>query len=189
MIAKIKKCFPNIFQEVTSEYQDNLTYVEFLMGILKKLNETIDQVNINSKWIEDFDVKYADLTARVEALENQVRTTLPALMDNKIAALRIEIEALLSRTVDQINAKIDAEVERLDGRINDVTVGKVYVIDPTTGLYAPLQTVIDNLFDASRENALTATEYDELELTATEYDTYQLSAYDYDTKGKTLLSQ
>ena len=186
-IEKIKYVFPNIWQEPVTAYEDNMTYVEFLMGILKKLNETISQVNTNSEWIAEFETKYADLTGRIEALENAVATTLPALMDEKIGNLRIEIEALISQATDQINANLNAQVSRLDTRIDNVAIGKINVIDPTTGISSPLQTVIDNLFDSSRENALTATEYDALDLTATDYDAYELSAYLYDTKGKTLL--
>ena len=59
--------------------------------------------------------------------------------------------------------------------------------DPTTGVLSPLQTVLDNLYGSTREDALTATEYDALDLTATAYDAYDLTAFDYDKYGKTLL--
>ena len=51
-----------------------------------------------------------------------------------------------------------------------------------------LQTVIDNIYGTSREEALTATEYDALNLTATAYDAYELTAFNYDRYGKTLLA-
>ena len=44
---------PNtLFSGITTDFKNNLTYAEFLLGILKKLNEMIDQVNANAEFIE-----------------------------------------------------------------------------------------------------------------------------------------
>ena len=75
-----------------------------------------------------------------------------------------------------------AQLAAVKGLTNNITL-----YDPTTGILSPLQVVIDNIYGTSREDALTATEYDALQLTATAYDAYAVSAFDYDMYGKTLL--
>lgn len=62
-----------------------------------------------------------------------------------------------------------------------------YMINPFTGDYDTVQTVIGYLVSLHRDDALTATEYDALDLDATDYDAYQVDAYDYDFSGKTIL--
>ena len=47
--------------------------------------------------------------------------------------------------------------------------------------------MIDNLFNLSRTDAITASEYDALDLTANEYDAYDLTASQYDNNAKSLL--
>ena len=78
---------------------------------------------------------------------------------------------------------------RLEQEIEDVIAGQIEVFDPTTGVLSPIQSVINNLYNISRGDALTATEYGALDLTATEYDAYELTAQQYDMSGKTLLAQ
>ena len=59
---------PNtLFQGISTDYQDNLTYVEYLLGVLKKMNEIIVQVNSNTSFIEDYD-------GRIEAVEREITT-------------------------------------------------------------------------------------------------------------------
>lgn len=55
------------------------------------------------------------------------------------------------------------------------------------GLYENINTVIMNVYDILRTNAVTCTEFDELELTATEYDAKEITAYNFDVNGKTFL--
>ena len=58
---------PNtLFQGISTDYQDNLTYVEYLLGVLKKLNEVIVQTNSNTSFIEDY-------YGRIEAVEKSHR--------------------------------------------------------------------------------------------------------------------
>jgi helix-turn-helix protein len=86
-----------------------------------------------------------------------------------------------------LRAYVDARDAVLKDYIDNVALGQIYVYNPTTGEKQDLQSVINSLFDVSREDALSASEYDALALTATYYDGQDISAYDYDTVGKTLL--
>lgn len=56
------------------------------------------------------------------------------------------------------------------------------------GTYENVSTVILNVYETLRNNAITCTEFDALELTATAYDAKQISAYNFDVNGKTFLN-
>lgn len=179
----------SIFEPVTSVYENNLTYVEFLLGILKKLNETVAQVNKNSEFIEDYD-------GRIETVEKeiaQLRVDLEegiARQDAEIEARFTQIESTLrtmvSVALDESKAYSDTLYRILDSKIDQVAVGQINVYDPTTGEISPLQDVLNNLA-GSTKNALTASEYDALALTATVYDDKDITAFNYDYNGKAIL--
>lgn len=182
---------PNtLFSGITTDFKDNLTYAEFLLGVLKKLNEMIDQVNNNTAFvdkytgkIEEIEAEIAKIWANFEALHSEIDAETNA----KIEALRQEISNEIYNVRTAIIAYVDLNVSQLDQKIEDVILGDIDVYDPTTGILSPLQTVLDNIYGVSRTNAITATEYDALELTATAYDALELSAFDYDNNGKEIL--
>ena len=49
------------------------------------------------------------------------------------------------------------------------------------------QTVINNIYELSNKDGLTASEFDALNLTASGFDAYQITAYEFDSQGKTIL--
>lgn len=178
------------FQPISTDPKDMMTDVEYLLGILKKLNEVIAQVNSNTEFIEQYSGKIEELEAEIEALkaemtdfENEIKTDI----NNRFAEIKVELQSMIATTLTQANAYTDALGERLEAEIQEISLGQIMVYDPTTGVLSPLQTVIDNLYGSTREDAITATEYDALELTATDYDAYQLTAFDYDKYAKELL--
>ena len=60
----------------------------------------------------------------------------------------------------------------------------LYMINPFTGTYDPIKTVIEYLAGLHKAETYTATEYDALELDADTYDGYEVTAYNYDWFGK-----
>lgn len=194
---------PNtLFQGISTDYQDNLTFVEYLLGVLKKLNEVIVQTNSNTSFIEDYD-------GRIEAVEREIAllraemTEFEAGIDTKFQNLENELEATIDQRLVDIRSELitlitvyraeakaytDQQIANVEEEINNILLGQIQVHDPTTGLTADLQTVINNIYDSTREEALTATEYDALELTATTYDGYEITAFNYDQYGKTILT-
>lgn len=60
----------------------------------------------------------------------------------------------------------------------------LYMINPFTGSYDPVKTVIDYLAGLHKAESFTATEYDALELDADTYDAYECTAFNYDWFGK-----
>lgn len=178
------------FDPISVDPKDMMTDVEFLLGVVKKLNELIAQVNKNTEFIEDYSGRIEKIEAQIIALreeltdfENHINESIAL----QFAEIKIELRAMIATALTQANAYTDAVAERLEEEIEQISVGQINVFDPTTGYYSPLQIVIDNLYNSNRENALTASEYDELELTATAYDGYELTATEYDQSAKTLL--
>ena len=174
------------FQPISVDPRDMMTDVEFLLGVLKKLNDVIAQVNLNTAQID----KIAAIEAEINVLREemtQFEEDVNQSIALQFAELKVELQAMVVTTLAQAKAYTDTMVAQLEQEIQEISVGEISIFDPTTGFYSPLQTVIDNLYNASREDALTATEYDALELTATAYDAYELTATEYDNNGKSLL--
>ena len=178
------------FQPISVDPKDMMTDVEFLLGVLKKLNEVIAQTNSNTEFINNYSGKIEEIEAQVNALRQEM-TQFEADINQSIATqfaeIKVELQSMIATALTQANAYTDTVAANLEQEIQQISIGQISLFDPTTGLYSPLQTVVDNLYTLGRTDALTATEYDALDLTATAYDTYELTAFDYDNNGKSLL--
>ena len=194
---------PNtLFQGISTDYLNNLTFVEYLLGILKKMNEVIAQTNSNTSFIENYDGRIQQLEAEMVEIrreitdfENQVNQEFADLesqlintINQRLIAIRTELVEMLNLVSQQSKAYTDLQIAQVREEINQILLGEIQIHDPTTGLVSDLQTVINNIYDSTREEALTATEYDALELTATTYDGYEITAFNYDQYGKTILT-
>lgn len=178
------------FEPISVDPKDMMTDVEFLLGVLKKLNEIIAQTNSNTEFIDNYSGKIEEIE-RVVAELRQEMTDFEAEITQSItmqfAEIKVELQSMVATTLVQANAYTDAVAQRLEDEIQEISLGQISLFDPTTGLYSPLQVVVDNLYDLGRTDGLTATEYDALDLTATAYDAYELTAREYDNNGKSLL--
>lgn len=187
--------FPKIppigfFEPISVDAKDMMTDVEFLLGVLKKLNEVIKQTNFNTEFINEYSGKIEEIEEEVANLKTEMQNfeeEVTANINQQFLELKADLQSMIAVALNQANAYTDAVAGRLENEIDQISVGQISVYDPTTGLYSSLQVVIDNIYGQSRTDALTSTEYDALELTATSYDAYELTAYDYDNYGKTLL--
>ena len=181
----------SFFQPISVDPKDMMTDVEYLLGILKKLNETIKQVNDNTEFSNSYAGKIEELEAEIEQLRldmEDFETAIHADIDAQFAAIKADLQTEISAILAQTSAYTDAVAAQLREEIRAISVGAITVYDPSTGVLSPLQTVIDNLYGTSRDEALTASEYDALELTAATYDADEITAFDYDRYGKTILS-
>ena len=178
------------FEPISVDPKDMMTDVEFLLGVLKKLNEVIAQTNKNTEFIDKYTGKIEEIEAEVASLRNEM-TQFEADVNQNIAfqfaQIKVELQSMIATALTQANAYTDYVASLLEEEIQQISIGQISLFDPTTGMYEPLQTVIDNLYNLGRTDALTASEYDALELTATEYDAYQLTAREYDNNAKSLL--
>lgn len=181
----------SFFHPISVDPKDMMTDVEYLLGILKKLNETIKQVNENTEFINSYSGKIEELEAEIEQLRIDManfQSEVTISMAEQFTQIKKELQETVAAFMTQANAYTDTVAAQLREEIRAVSVGAITVYDPSTGVLSPLQTVIDNLYGTSRDEALTATEYDALELTATAYDAEEITAFNYDRYGKTILS-
>lgn len=180
------------FEPISVKPDDWMTDVEFLLGMLKKLNEVILQVNKNTKFIDEYSGKIEEIEAEIQALRLEMENfedEVNANIQTQFAGIKIELQAMISTALTQANAYTDAKAAQLEQEIQEISVGNITLYDPTTGILSPLQVVIDNIYGSSREDAITAGEYDALELTASDYDGRELTAFDYDKYAKSLLTE
>lgn len=177
------------FEPISVDPKDMMTDVEFLLGVLKKLNEVIAQTNKNTEFIDEYTGKIEEIEAEIVALRTEFeefKTDVNNSIALQFAEIKLELQSMIATALTQANAYTDAIASQLRNEIEQISVGQIQVYDPTTGLLSPLQTVLDNIYGSSRDG-LSATEYDSLELTATVYDGYQITAFDYDMHGKSIL--
>lgn len=178
------------FQPISVDPRDMMTDVEFLLGILKKLNQVIAQVNKNTEFINEYSGKIEEIEADIASLRQEMaefKTEVNTSIALQFAEIKVELQSMIVTAVAEAKAYTDTIAAQLEEEIQEISLGQISLFDPTTGLYSPLQTVIDNIYNASREDALTASEYDALDLSATAYDAYALTATEYDKNGKSLL--
>lgn len=178
------------FEPISVDPKDMMTDVEFLLGVVKKLNEIVLATNKNTEFINEYSGKIEEIEQQIADLY-EAFDSFKADVENDIALqfnqIKIELQSMIAIALTQANAYTDAIAAQLRVEIEAISVGDISVYDPTTGILSPLQTVIDNLYGTTREEALTATEYDALDLTATAYDAYDITAFNYDKYGKTIL--
>ena len=179
------------FQPISVDPRDMMTDVEYLLGILKKLNETIKQVNSNTEFIDSYAGKIEEIEAEIAALRNEMdifEEDVTNTINDRFAQIQVELQSMIASALVQANAYTDATASILREEIRQISLGQITVFDPTTGEMNDLQSTLDNMYGATREEALTASEYDALDLTATAYDGYDITAFNYDRYGKTILS-
>lgn len=180
----------SFFEPISVEPKDWMTSTEFLMGILKKIDEVVIQTNSNTKFIDEYNGKIEEIEADMTSLKQDMidfKGEVNATILAEFLRIKSELEALVATALNQANAYTDALGERLSAEIEAITLGQIKVYDSSTGQLENLQVVIDNLFNLSRTDAITASEYDALDLTANEYDAYDLTASQYDNNAKSLL--
>ena len=178
-------------------FDESLSWLEQICAILKKLNETIEQVNKNTSWIENYEDQYEKLQEEINLI-NEKLVIMQNDLDTKatkselqtaISNLNTSLRELITSEYNVLKEYVDTGFEDLQYQIDHIDVGNISLYDPTTGLQSPIQVVIDNIYDQTRTEAITAGEFDALELSATEYDSKQITAFNFDRYGKTLLSQ
>ncbi len=178
------------FDPISVDPKDMMTDIEYLLGILKKLNEVIKQTNENTEFINNYSGKVEEIEAEIAALREEMTAfeqDVNTDITNRFAEISVQIQGMISAALIQANAYTDAIAGQLREELRNIALGQITVYDPTTGSLNDLQDTLDNMYGATREEAITATEYDALELTATAYDALEITAFNFDRYGKTLL--
>lgn len=163
---------------------------ESFLQMLRKFYQYLHELTEASKGMSDDIIALREEMTSFEDEINQTIEDINELLvdyDIKIDRIANDLYIYIDDKIVNLRNYVDSQDSILAERIRQIEIGNIRVYDPTTGLYSPIQIVIDNLYDMGRSNALTSSEYDALELSASEYDAYQLTARDYDINGKELL--
>lgn len=167
----IKKYMEQYYQQWTQELEEwEQQITEIINNNNTALNNRIDGLttDLNNKQ-DDFE---QDITQEFNGFKTEILKNIATL-------------ASTIKTTDEANRVWTlAQIEEIK---KDLTGNFPPVIDPTDGKTESIQTALNHMWDAWRENAITAQEYDNLELTANEYDEKELTAQAYDRYGKILL--
>lgn len=193
---------------------DAITTYQFMCKIVEYLNEVIynqkildENGEVIKQMVEDLqeyvDKYLEDLTSIKEELENletdmtalssQVETNtqdisdLDSKIDLSIENLKIYTDNLVQDNFVTLRNYVDYQDNLLDEKIDNIQIGAISLYNPTTGTLDPLQVVINDLYELTNRDGLTATEFDALDLTATEFDAYQITAREFDSEGKIIL--
>lgn len=158
--------------ELTEEYTT-------LMTSFQELKNYVDQ------YLVDVD----DLKQAIEEINIALNNVAEQTTNNslRIEQVNTQLTTLINANFSILKEYIDNQVDELNYKIDNIQIGQIQIYDPTTGIVSPLQTVIDNLYNATNKDGLTANEFDALELTASGFDAYQITAYEFDSQGKTIL--
>lgn len=178
-------------------FDESLSWLEQICAILKKLNETIEQVNKNTSWIDNYEDQYEKLQTEINLINEKLiimQTDLNSKatkseLQTAISNLNTDLRSLISSEYTILKEYVDTGFEDLQYQIDHIDVGNIMLYDPTTGLQSPIQTVVDNIYDQTRTEAITASEFDLLLLSATEFDSKEITAFNFDRYAKTLLEE
>ena len=200
---------------IPSSYLVSMTYEEQLLYLLNKLDkEIVPALNELIEEFSQYDDHFDEIFERLSIIENQITlfneelngvksnineldnkieintsniNLLNEKIDNEISYLREELIDIINNDFNILKQYVDYNDNLLNEKIDNIQIGLINVYDPTTGMIQPLQTTINNLYQLTNKDGLTASEFDLLDLTATEFEAYQITAYQFDSAGKTIL--
>lgn len=194
-----------LYQEVPSLQNENMTYIEYLMGILAYINNWISQYNQLVDIVDDHETRITTIEGKIDPLLEEFQE-LKEFVEQQLTSFVVRLDNLetsvssLQISVNDINRNITALQQQIDnientggggGELNSTQLDQIRqdmkIRNPITGQLDSVENVCDDLFDLHRTNGLTAAEYDALEKTADEYIAYDMTAYQYAISAKTIM--
>lgn len=193
--------------DAITEYQLYCKIVEYLNKVIynQKLledsdNELVDAFNNLKNYVDEYlynipDLKKAikeindrlnELVLRINNLDSSINL-LDQKIDSEVSSLDNRLTQLINDNFTILKNYIDSKVVELNYKIDNLNITDLNVYDPTTGLFSPLQLVLNNIAQLSNKDGLTASEFDNLDLTVTAFESYQITAYNFDSSGKIIL--
>lgn len=203
----MKKCndkFPFTIGMIPTSYLMSLTYEEQIIWICnyieKNILELLEKNNQElielKEYIENYLTGFEELKEEVTNLSNTIDNVITNVNSNtsNINKLNNDLTNAINTLNNKINNDITALKEYSDYQdlllkqeIENIQIGEILIYNPTTGTRESLQIVINDLYQLSNTDGLTAMEFDNLELTASGFDSKDITAYEFDSKGKIIL--
>lgn len=170
--------------DALNDYQMMCQIFKYLDNKIKEVDEKYSGVyDTVSKLESDFENFKVEVINTISNFEKQILTDV----DTKLEAQYVRLVNLLNQYKVVFEAYVNTQIAEVNRRIDDVEVGAINIYNPLTGTIDPISTVIDDLYNQLRYDAITCSEYDGLELTATVYDNYLITANNFDLNGKSIL--
>lgn len=204
VLCKVAKSVNEVI-ETTNQLNDNVSDINSRENQLAdKVNEIAEEINnfeteINGKFdelvvrieaelgekFEDYDRQFAELKAETQAELQALEEEMKDFMEFKFPGFEAEIRALVDEQLGLIQQKFDSLEDDLKGyiynelqKILEEIPHHVWVLDPTTGEYGDIQSVINNFYNVLRYWALTADEFDSLGMTVDELEHITVNGVD-----------
>lgn len=187
----------SIAKTIPLAFDESLSYLETLEAVLKKLEEIRVQTNSNTEFINNLDISLEQIESDIEFIKAEIERInahfieferiINAQVDEKLNANYTRVLQLMSDYQIIFETKLDEKTRDLQEQIDNITIGRINILDPTTGLISPLEVVIQNVYDAVRYDAISCSEFEALNLTAKQFDDKQITAYNFDVNGKSIL--
>lgn len=201
-LKPLNVCCNRIYKAIPLAFDESLSYLEMLGAITKELNETIEQVNANTEWINNYSGDLDDIQNRLTIAEQNINTLTTNVNKNTqdiidlrnntinlISALKNELIEIINGNYNSLKNYVDVQDNNLQDEINNINIGATIIYNPTTGSPDTVQNVVNSLYQLTNKDGITAGEFDTLELTASEFDSKDITAYQFDSQSKTILTQ
>lgn len=175
-------------------YTDSMTLLDRVMMIQKELTELNNYVK-NGDFLKPA-YQYTD--KKITELSNDTSEKLKALTDTvnnnkaqfdeyiiQINASLNNIYSDLTKLGTEIDTKIESAMQKILYDVEHLLIDySIYVISPVSGKKTTIQNALNDIYEATALNALTALEYEQLDMTAEKYDNRMITANDYDRKSR-----
>lgn len=191
------KCVASLNEviESTNQLNDNVADINSRENALAdKVNEIAEEINsfeaeINGKFdelvikierelgekFEDYDRQFAELKEETQAELLELQNEMNNFMQFTFPQFQAEIRQIIEEELGLIDDKFDSLEDELKAyiynelqKILEEIPQHVWVLDPTTGEFGDIQSVINNFYNVLRYFALTADEFDALGMTVDE---------------------
>lgn len=174
-------------------YTDSMTLLDRVMMIQKELTELNNYVK-NGDFLKPA-YQYTD--KKITELSNDTSEKLKALTDTvnnnkaqfdeyiiQINASLNNIYSDLTKLGTEIDTKIESAMQKILYDVEQLLIDySIYVISPVSGKKTTIQNALNDIYEATALNALTALEYEQLDMTAEKYDNRMITANVYDRKS------
>ena len=199
-LQTLNVCCNRIYKAIPLAFDESLSYLEMLGAITNELNETIAQVNANTEWINNYSGDLSDIQTRLTQAEQNINTLTTDVNKNTadieqlrqdtiqmLNELNTYLQNIINGNFNALKSYIDSNVENLQYQIDNINIGATIIYNPTTGLQDTVQDVINDLYQLTNKDGITAGEFDALELTCSGFEAYDITAYEFDSQSKTIL--
>lgn len=194
--------FTRFIGNLPSSYQESLSYQEQLNWLCKYIDDYIKALDELQEYVEQYLVDMDQVKEDIAVLKSTVINlrldidrnaqniaSLRTYIDTEISDLNSSLRAIITGNYNILKQYIDTNVDDLQEQIDNINIGATIIYNPITGERDTVQNVINDLYQSSNKDGITAGEFDALELTVTAFEAYDLTASEFDTESKILLTQ